>query len=847
MRNFTVFLACLFAITAARADTYYFSATTGYYSNQITPAQAQNQATPYRELSTLDSILHGKFPGITAPGNNFMLKAGEFFRGTLTPTVSGTPDKPITIGIWGGTQRAVVTGLEKVTDWTSEGGNIYTSPKLATRPYMVFVDGKFQKVGRWPNESEDAPYGFLQFDSHTNTTISDKDWGSYSKPTSDWTGGEIAFRQNRFRFNTFPVNQSVSGSTITFEFGSYQQSTVDGFGYFIQNHIKALDKDFEWCYNPTTQKVSVYLSDGAANHTIEVCQKDKLIDLGAVSYYNLQGIRVRASNGTGISKSGGTDVTFDNCEVVYARSTGIKATGVDNFVLKNSVVDSSLTFGISVKNDAGDTATLVDNIVTETMPVPGMNTTSGTQGSAIDIKGSGFLLQYNKIIHSGYAAINFNDGSNIRILNNILNGSNWQCDDGGIIYTVNQVYNFSYRNRIIDGNIVMNTDAGKSGRGTFGQGAFTFGMYADQYSNHITFSNNIFIGGRIGLYFNDPVSNTITGNIFYNIGTSGGTANSAAIQIQNKHIEGQPYTQAGSTPILRATSAIGISDNVIKDNVFFNRATANDPTKALWFNRASATTTLLKPTGYGDIDNNYYVYPYNKAATIFKTQIIASVGGWTTAKYTLPNWSSGLSYDKHSQLAPVYTTAGDTLILNDTKAQKTFSLAGATWVSAKGVAYNDNTITLAPYTAVALIKTGTYVSTVTPPVTPPVDAQKPINKAPVVTLTSPYNNGTFTAPATISIKATAKDVDGSITKVEFYWGSKLIHTENTAPYEWSWAKINKGTFAITAKAYDNAGATTTSAVSTIVVKDPVPTGSITPPPPSTTGIIKVKKINVKVL
>lgn len=91
------------------------------------------------------------------------------------------------------------------------------------------------------------------------------------------------------------------------------------------------------------------------------------------------------------------------------------------------------------------------------------------------------------------------------------------------------------------------------------------------------------------------------------------------------------------------------------------------------------------------------------------------------------------------------------------------------------------------------------------------------NVAPTVSLTSPIAGQNVTAPGSIRIIANASDSDGSISKVEFLANGALITTENTAPYDWSWTGIPTGTYTITAKAYDNAGASTTSTGVTVTV------------------------------
>jgi hypothetical protein len=108
------------------------------------------------------------------------------------------------------------------------------------------------------------------------------------------------------------------------------------------------------------------------------------------------------------------------------------------------------------------------------------------------------------------------------------------------------------------------------------------------------------------------------------------------------------------------------------------------------------------------------------------------------------------------------------------------------------------------------------------------------NQAPTVSLTSPANNSSSNAPATIAIAATAADADGTVSKVEFYNGTTLLGSDASAPYSYSWTGVAAGSYVITAKATDNSGASTTSAsvtvtVNTVTVPNQAPTVSLTSP------------------
>jgi hypothetical protein len=84
-------------------------------------------------------------------------------------------------------------------------------------------------------------------------------------------------------------------------------------------------------------------------------------------------------------------------------------------------------------------------------------------------------------------------------------------------------------------------------------------------------------------------------------------------------------------------------------------------------------------------------------------------------------------------------------------------------------------------------------------------------------LTAPGNGATFIAAASVSLAATASDVDGTVAKVSFYAGSTLLGAATTAPYRFDWSGGPAGSYALTAVALDNLGASTTSVASSITV------------------------------
>ena len=112
-----------------------------------------------------------------------------------------------------------------------------------------------------------------------------------------------------------------------------------------------------------------------------------------------------------------------------------------------------------------------------------------------------------------------------------------------------------------------------------------------------------------------------------------------------------------------------------------------------------------------------------------------------------------------------------------------------------------------------------------------LDANVPGDQPPNVSLTSPSDGGSFLTTDSITFSANATD-DVGVVRVEFFANGTLLGGDDAGPFSIS-ATLAAGTHAITAKAVDTAGASTTSSAVTITVREPTvnqpPTVSVTAP------------------
>lgn len=159
---------------------------------------------------------------------------------------------------------------------------------------------------------------------------------------------------------------------------------------------------------------------------------------------------------------------------------------------------------------------------------------------------------------------------------------------------------------------------------------------------------------------------------------------------------------------------------------------------------------------------------------------------------------------------PTFETATGSIQVTENIENMSFSLDGITFENATGLFDN---LDPGNYTVYAKNENG-CISVGTNAV---INAQ-PV--APTISITSPLPNSNYDVSGTITINADAADIDGSVSKVEFFQGEIKLGEITTAPYSFDWNDAPAGSYAITAKATDNNNATTISEIVNINVSCP---------------------------
>ena len=234
------------------------------------------------------------------------------------------------------------------------------------------------------------------------------------------------------------------------------------------------------------------------------------------------------------------------------------------------------------------------------------------------------------------------------------------------------------------------------------------------------------------------------------------------------------------------------------------------------FNTATPVTTY---------DSGEFELPYlvsDPVTRMFRVRAFDKAGNGSTS----PGWITVHRFTS--------TTTINSFTATPSSVQLPGGLVTLTWQSP----YNSSSTASIDNGVGTVLQSGSVVVNVTQPTTFTLTITNPLNLTKTTTVsvgvgadvTPPTVSlaaapSIVTAPGSTTLTATANDLAG-VTKVEFYRGATLIGTDTTAPYTQavSFTPADIGSVAFTAKAFDAANNSTTSAVVNVTVG-----ADVTPP------------------
>lgn len=652
-------LICILLLTwctRLNANTYYFSSISGNDSRSFT--EAQNPSTPWKTIEKLNAVFNA-----LKPGDFVLFKSDDIFYGSLFITQSGTSGSPITVGSYGSGAKPIISGFISLANWASAGGNIYqsTSSSFNTTINTVLVNGIPQQMGRYPN-SDAANKGYLTI----QTTNGSNQLSGDQLSSSNWTGGEVVIRKAHWVIDRNRIT-SQSGNTITYNSES-PNATAARFGYFIQNHLKTLDQQGEWFFNPGEKKLSIFLSNKPAAYNIKASTVNTLVSINNQSNIAFNNISFQGANDNTFQINDGRQISISNCEILYTGNTAVNALGSANLTVQNSTIYYTNNNAFNLPGCSN--VTINNNKIKCSGIFAGMGKGDSGSYDAVLMDGDNHTVEFNEIDSTGYNPITFR-GSKNTIRNNFVTNFNFTKDDGGGIYSWNNIPNApaNYGTKI-SGNIVLNGVGADAGTPDAGYKAAN-GIYMDDNTSNVEITDNTVANcGLYGVYLHNAHEITLSRNTVYNnrsqmvMSEDGYAANSS---IRNISMNNNIFFSKENSQLVGEFATI---NNDIKD--------------------------------FGSFDNNHYCRPvYDN----FVINTSYKVDGTSHSKaLDVEEWKALYGKDKSSAKSPVSVASGNSIRFeyNATGSSKTFSL-DATYIDVNNITYTGS-FTLKPYTSIVLIK-----------------------------------------------------------------------------------------------------------------------------------------------
>ena len=374
----------------------------------------------------------------------------------------------------------------------------------------------------------------LSLDSSVNTTAGSLDsFTSATTITYNWTGAEIIIRKNNWD-NEQDTVQSITGNRIV-----YRQPYVGNiypikktYGFFFQSHINTLDQDGEWYLNPSTNAFYMYVANNnPAGSVIKFSTVDTAIYTTNRNYITIKNLSFEGFNQAAIfsyfPSTGFVNVA--NCDFNFMGKSAITLWQTSDCSIDNCTAYNCLGNAFFIRGDGNpkiNNSSITNCYVYGTCLYAGMEISGDASGRCgVTVKGGDNLyIAYNKIINSGYMALEWGGVSNTTVEYNFADSALKVRQDGGIMYRYVTAGDWqagnTHNNLSVHHNILLNGFGNPEG--TSLPNLFKArGIYSDEGTNNVFYYKNIVANvPDAGLYCNSNGNLSFRENIVYNAGLS---------------------------------------------------------------------------------------------------------------------------------------------------------------------------------------------------------------------------------------------------------------------------------------------------------------------------------------
>lgn len=555
----------------AAVTTYYVSA------EGVDSASGTSPAESWKSISKLTSMISSM-----NDGDSVLFRRGDTFMITVPIKVI----KGVHFAAYGSGPRPVITGLKALT-FVQADTNLWYSNEKINVPFLkeVTLNDKNIQMGRWPNPGNGRT-GYHTIDAATPNTITQNTSESSGQPPI-YPGCEIFYRPERFWIESGTVTD-YSSNVISFnKADDLQLDPKPGWGYFIQNDSAALDIDYEWWLNTTTQRLKIFKT-GDAPTGIRAAVVNTFFAITNIKNASINEIEMDGCNSDAIQITGTSAGTVvSHCTIHNVGRNGIFNNARNTSIDYNTIKDVS-SKGIIIYASS-DHFSITNDTIRDIGQLIGNNNGSREEGrpnhsgDGVYVVKNGFgTISYNIIQNCGYAGVHFKAFDSIQVNYNYIDSFCNVLDDGGGIYSYSGDKKLNSGRTIIGNTVIHGIGAPGGRKGSTVPGSGVAAIYLDEYSSQIDCYGNYCSGCEKGIFINyGNNNNRIRSNTLVN--------NIRGIQINTRN----PDTT---------------KQLIITNNLCYAYGTGQN-TLYLY---ADSSESLLRL--FGTIDSNHYYAPVYKTA-----------------------------------------------------------------------------------------------------------------------------------------------------------------------------------------------------------------------------------------
>lgn len=463
---------------------------------------------PWRSLARVQAAVDA---GALQADDAVLFERGHRYAGSLSlgDKVRGTAGQPIVFGAYGSGAAPVIDGLRALSGWQALGNGRWRAAcnDCNATPALLLIDGSTRRLARWPNEDE-GDRGYRYF-SATNGSTSLTD--AAMPADRNWVGGEVVVRSIDWVLDRLPITSQSGGQLNLGTAASYQLQV--GYGYFIQNHPDAIDREGEWSYDGAERSITLQSATDPNTRRVEVPVVATLLRLRDAQHVLVRDLVFEGSSENAVHATACSAITLRRLSVSFAGNNGVGVEGCPDTAIEDTIVREAMNGGVTNWRCGGC------RIERTTIESIGLHAGMGANGDGA-YQGLGFggdvgrpaVLSGLLVRDIGYIGVALSFAATMS--GSLVQRFNQVKVDGGGIYTY----------RTADITIADNTvlDAGGSTAGIPSRTTGTHGIYIDDNSERITVTRNT-VGnvGAGGVYLHNTRDVTVTDNLIFNAGEAG--------------------------------------------------------------------------------------------------------------------------------------------------------------------------------------------------------------------------------------------------------------------------------------------------------------------------------------